>query len=157
MTQTTTQISRKRTIRWWWVALAFAGVLVSVVMCSGNNQNLKVSATARGLEIVNIGSAPVRILDVVVNDRDDCSTYKVTSPALSKEYLHKVWVANGGFMYLTEKGGKLFELGSTNHFLSDEPRTLKSGDSGYWVSYCLTNYVSVKVTTDGGTSTYSFH
>lgn len=155
MSQTDNQTSKKRFYRWWWIALAFAGVLIGAVMCSGNTQNLKVSLTANGLEIVNVGTAPIRILDVIVNDRDDCSTFRGHNPPFSKEYLHKAWVANGEFMYMGERDGKLYEIG-TNRILSTEPRTLQTGDAWNWVSYCFSKYVSATVTTDDGTVKYSF-
>jgi hypothetical protein len=146
----------KKAVKWRWVTVGIlALLLVAALKYQATESNLKVSATVQGLEITNVGTTPVRILDVVVNERDDCSTIGLTSNTFSKDYLHKIWVADGTFMYIGEKDGSLFEIG-TNRKLSVEPRILKIGESAYWVPRCLTNYVRVSVTTDGGTTTYSF-
>ena len=149
---------KKRTILKLVLSILFFVVLFVIhALLSGSHLNITVSATVRGLEVVNTGTDPIHVRDLIINGRDDCSTYQVNSPAFSEEYLHKIWVANGSIVYLGQKDGKLVQLG-TDRILTTEPPTLKSGDAEYWIPNCDSQaYVSAKVTTDDGTATYTFH
>jgi hypothetical protein len=153
---TTVDISspKKRNAKWWWIAVALAAGLVSLAMCSDDDLHLKLTGTALGLQIINQDSTPVQIIDLVINGREDCSTYEIGRSTLSKEYLHKAWVANGALLLsLEEKDGKLYNGTSA---LSTQPTTLRSGDVKFWVPPCNVELVSATVKTDRGSATYTF-
>jgi hypothetical protein len=147
--------SRRSHGKWWSTLALLIGLIVTVSVCSFDSLQLRVSVTPRGLEIVNVGSMPTKVIDVIVNGRDDCSTIEVSDPSFSKDYLHKIWVANGYFMYVGVKDGKLIRIGS-DRVLTTDPITLKSGDSAYWVPRCMANFVNATITTERGTATYYF-
>lgn len=146
----------KASKRWLWAALPVGGLVLYALVNAISQDDIKVSVGMRGVEVTNTGTTPVRILDVVINDRDDCSTIPMKSKTFSPEHLHKVWVANGSFMYVGEKDGKLYEMGS-NRALSTEPRVLKPGATANWVAFCPgTNYIRARITTEAGTQTFRF-
>jgi hypothetical protein len=119
---------------------------VVAVLRAGDNNDLKLWAAGNSLTIQNVGSEPVTIRDLLINDRLDCSTvgvffrlYSDTSKRNPDE-LHKFWV------YGTHP-----VTGMPN-----APTTLSTGDVMNWQSPC-SSVVRVQITTEKGTAAYTFN
>jgi hypothetical protein len=127
------------------------------------------------LVIKNVGRQPVEIIDITVNDRDECTTLSNVSTELDKNYLHKLWVTKW------EGNWKLIQVGppisvqnmfpkmqalvidnklvdaATGGPVSPEPRKLNVGDVVAWGISCMqSEIVRTTIKTDVGVFTYSF-
>jgi hypothetical protein len=129
-----------------------------MIISSHDNTSLPLELRTNplGLNITNTGTGSIRILDLRINERDDCSTVvgyglplrrKVNGAWVSvpadKEVLHKLWAATGD-TYLI---GPIPE--------EIKPKGLHVGDVGHWSTSCEV-IVRVWVETDRGSATYSF-
>jgi hypothetical protein len=158
----------------------FIGVEIVVVLvvatAQGDGLALKLVSSDNSFSIQNVGTDPITILDVVVNDREDCSTVNVerieafvhtqyaTEDGMarldkikksSKEDLHKLWVFTGGSLDVQLDFSKPYiALPSVIGEWPGKPKTLKVGDVEEWDTMC--NIVRVGVKTDRGAATYSF-
>jgi hypothetical protein len=154
-----------------------AGIVVVLVVATAQGESLalKLVSSANSFSIQNVGTDPITILDVVVNDRDDCSTVNVerieafvhtqyaTADGMarldkikksSKEDLHKLWVFTGGSLDVQLDFSKPYiALPAVIGEWPDKPKTLKVGDAEEWDTIC--NIVRVSVKTDRGSATYS--
>jgi hypothetical protein len=131
------------------------GLLIVVGLLSGGDLGLEVRAFPDNTLVVkNIGNQPIKVIDMVVNQRQDCSAVApielkeglLIRQAYDVEERHKFWV--NGFNYQRVAP---FE----NRISSVNPPTeLNVGDTRRWQALC--NIVRVTVTTDKGSETYSF-
>jgi hypothetical protein len=131
------------------------GLLIVVGLLSNTELDLEVRAfPGNFLLIKNIGTQPIKVLDIMVNERLDCSVVAPIEPIeglfIKRTYdvqeRHKLWV--NGFNY---QRAAPFE----NQITSINPPTeLNIGDSRRWQALC--NIVRITVTTDIGSETYSF-
>ena len=98
----------------WLIVVIVVGVLGGLFYLSPKvieslaTPSLKVVREFPGIHIQNTGSTPVTIIDVVINDRDDCSTFSTAGDlfgmragiaketknfvGFSKSDLHRIWV-----------------------------------------------------------------
>jgi hypothetical protein len=150
--------------KWLWLAAVVSAAFLGMAKQSVAAAGLKVLALPGGLQVVNLDSKPVQVLDVIINGREECSTYVVNRPGLSfqidetkysKDHLHKLWVANGHVPFFWEWNGKLAPNGS-DKILTTEPRELKTGDEIFWKISCESEIVSATITTKTGATTYRF-
>ncbi|MGD0023026.1 MAG: hypothetical protein ABSC37_00165 [Xanthobacteraceae bacterium] len=154
-------------------AIIGAIFLVSEFSCQGDYLGLKLSYDKPALIIQNAGTEATTIIDLIINDRDECSTYseqdveleiqdilrwgilsneykaeliaKLNEIKKHKEDLHKLWIHNLGLFLTNIMPPNVANL---------DPITLKVGDIARWFSPC--NVVRVNVKTDRGSTTYSF-
>ena len=161
------------------IAIACAILLiVAFSFFSGGNLNLEIRSRGNFLSVRNIGTEPIEITDVRINDRIECSTL---SPWLTKELgmdakygvedMHRFWVAglnaNNHYQYLSDKddlrqsmqrslaGPLEFPRRIYPDVKSLEPRRIAVGDTVGWQSQCA-SIVRVTIKTDRGSGTYSF-
>jgi hypothetical protein len=140
-----------------------AGLLVVAFFLVGaGDQGLEVRAGGDTIMITNLRNDPaMKVLDVIVNNRDECSTdrsYSVcrsmpnaTSPAFiaacsrlarfDRPQLHALWVYGGVNIF--------------DNVFASAPISLKIGDSHSWVTACP-RVIQVQIVTDKSTATYSF-
>jgi len=147
-------------------AILAAVVVALAILANGGGSDLKVETSVVGFRtqfsIQNIGSNPVTVRDLLVNDRQDCSTLSVDVPIpddatrqrllsqlspYSPEQQHTIWVYGS---YVQE-----LILGRVELIARDQPQTLEVGDTFVWTTPCP-SVVRLRVTTDGGTATYTF-
>jgi hypothetical protein len=116
---------------------------------------LELRTNPLGLNITNTGTGAIRILDLMINERDDCSTTavledrmnrKLDNRNLDKDYRHKIWVATGQTLIYARHTDRPEEI---------KPKELHVGDVGLWSTSCDV-IVRVWVTTDKGSATYTF-
>jgi len=134
--------------------LTLIAILSSCLSSCGNDLNLEVTSerlqSASVLRIRNIGPETVTVLDISINNRNECSTlppFFANLPKLKKydeKGLHMLWVyAPPSLESLLETPEKM------------KPRELKVGDSNDWPVPC-NSIVRVDISTDKGSSFYSF-
>jgi hypothetical protein len=96
------------------------------------------------LELTNVGTEPTKVLEVMINERLDCSTINQSTLSYnhgikemySLEDRHKFWVSG-------------FEVNDkTKKVMAKPPRELNIGDGADWYANC--NIVRVTSTTDKG-------
>ena len=92
------------------------------------------------LSIQNIGRARIEIIDLMINERMDCSSVRVNGWSLEDQ--HK------GFVYGTDYDS------SFKTVLKTQPVILDIGDIHTWLMRC--NPVRMTVVTDIGTQSFSF-
>ena len=144
-----------------WIIMACAITFLAVMYLNDNlGLELKVNSIINSVSIKNVGSKPTKILDLDINNSDDCTIFKgwagtQISPAYGydKQDLHKFFVYQGFHQF----------KGSTNLLTQYEelvhtqtPIVIDIGDSDIWVATCSTNIVRVTVTTERGSATFSF-
>jgi hypothetical protein len=131
------------------------GLLIVVALLSDRTPELEVRAFPNNsLVIKNVGTQPIKITDVLVNERLECSAISPIELTerffIKKSYnvdeRHKLWVS--GFSY-QQVGPLQNQISSIN-----PPTEPDVGDSQRWQALC--NIVRVTVTTDKGSETYSF-
>ena len=131
------------------------GLLIVVGLLSGGDLGLEVRAFQDNTFVVkNIGNQPIKVIDLVVNERQDCSA---VAPIELKEGLlirqtydvqerHKFWVNGYNYQRVAPYENRISSI--------NPPTVLNIGDSRRWQALC--NIVRVTVTTDKGSETYSF-
>jgi hypothetical protein len=97
------------------------------------------------LKIQNTGAGPIKILDIIINDRDDCPTIMAPTGKRDMRYFHQLWTADR-FQLVWSKGIMVDAVGSA------EPQLLNIGDSHDWRSDC--SIVRATIKTDKGTASY---
>src|SRR5262245_30853324 len=110
-------------------------------------QDLRVIADGMDFRIQNRDTGPVTIKDILVNDRDDCSTFDDiflrTFPEVrgkfDKQTLHRLWVMD-------------WVPGSDPS--KSEYRQLQIGEERKWRAACGGEIIRIKIDTDKGSSTY---
>jgi hypothetical protein len=140
----------------------FAAILLAIVFFNGGDLGLEVRSYGGNIVITNLKNEPsTAILDIVINNRDECSTegtlsFCQSAPNAKSPYflaacsrlakydqrqLHMLWVFGGADVFV-------------NTFAA-APVSLKIGDHHSWPTACP-RIVQVQITTDRGTATYSF-
>ena len=127
--------------RWLWakliIGIVAAGFLVVGLIGAANSPSLELSRIGAvtgddgmGIEIVNVGTKPIAITKITINDRADCSIRTLGQ------------VLQGGINADPEN----------EHF---EGQRLAVGDKVTYISSCL--IIRAQVETDSGSGTYSFN
>jgi hypothetical protein len=141
----------------------FLALLLAVALFSGGGDlGLEVRSEGGSVMITNLRNDPsMPVLDIVVNNRDECSTdgalslcrsmpnatnssFLTACSRLSRydsHQLHMLWVHGGANLF--------------SNAIPAAPISLKIGDSHLWPTGCQ-RVVQVQITTNKGTATYSF-
>lgn len=134
--------SAKRKSRWRWlkiiVGIVAGGFLVIGLLVSINSPKLelkRIGSDGKGVEVINVGTKPIAITKITINDRADCSVN-----TLGQAF---------------DKMGRL-QSGVQANPANDQFRseTLAVGEKATYLSSCL--IIRAEVETDSGTATYSF-
>jgi hypothetical protein len=166
------QPPRRRRMKPVLIGLAIvAAAVIFVLMASDHGLDLELRSERGTLSIRNIGSTATKLVDVLINDRTDCSTHGVPKAGqrqLSEHDMHRIWLTGlpvGGLValsdaelnkYLSQDGDlaiPILVLGAPQTYRW--PKVLEVGDVHYLSTPCPT-IVRAKVTTDLGSSTYTF-
>lgn len=115
------------------IALLVAAVFTIGMFSKSSSLTLELYINNGWLVVKNAGTGPVELLDVIINDRMECSLPLYTDKGQTQEQLHRVWL-----------GVK-----------DNKPVVLKVGDIKHFITPCP-SYVRVTITTDQGSATYSF-
>jgi hypothetical protein len=144
-----------------WIIMAGVITFLAVMYLYDNlGLEVKVNSINNSVSIKNIGSKPTKILDLDINNSDDCTIFKSWagtqfSPAYGedKQDLHKFFVYQG-FHQFKGLTGLLTQFEEIVH--TQTPIVLGIGDTDIWVATCSTNIMRVTVTTERGSATFSF-
>jgi hypothetical protein len=175
--QSTTSNTQLSTGAKW--AMGSAGTIVLLVLFAGLKSSSSLDIEVRWnkpyftpratLHITNVGTTPTTILDVLLNDRIECSTVEphviklfadLDNP-VTPDGAHKMWVYTGdetlgSLLYhhhhVTKKSAAVLRY----YRESLRPVELKTGDSFHWSISCNTGIVRATITTNKGSASYSF-
>jgi len=150
----------KSVVFWIIMACAVMVFLVAGYLYDDLALELKVNSFNNSVAIKNIGVKPTKILDLDINNSDDCTLFKnwgdnQFNPGNEdgKRDLHKFFVYKG-FRQFKGLTGLLEQYQEIVH--SQTPIILDIGDSDIWGATCSPNIVRVTVTTERGSATFSF-
>jgi hypothetical protein len=129
-------------------------LLIVVVLFSSTDLDLEVRAFPDNIFVIkNIGTQPIDVLDILVNERLDCSAiapielkegFLIKQPYGVQER-HKFWVNGFNYQRVAPFENQIDSI--------NPPTALNIGDSRRWQALCN---MRVTVTTDTGLETYSF-
>ena len=130
------------------VGVLAIGLLVIVAIVANDDLGLEVRSESFSLgslvTIKNIGTGSTHILDISVNDREECSTfpnpYNAQRYKESKDQLHQLWIHG--------------DYPNDNNQSAATAKELRVGDSLSLETRC--GVVRVAVTTDKGVETFTF-
>lgn len=135
--------------------------IITIVSFLGRN-DVELEATTRPimgvvsqLSLKNIGSKPIVITDIMINDRQDCSRQRAYDnerevfAIYNNDEIHKLWLHNVRVPADMTNPTKKKDINGLNAI------SLDIGDSYSVVSPC-TSIVRASVDTDQGLATYSF-
>lgn len=130
-------IKPQRRGTWWLVSILVTGIAGLVFLLNGAfsrldlevRRNLFTRTDGLIIEVINVGTKPIRLLNISINDRSDCS-------AKTPMQMHD----------------QLFAPESRN--VAFAARTLNVGDRASYNSNCL--IVRAKIQTDRGSAMFSF-
>jgi hypothetical protein len=141
---------------------ALVALVIIVALLSGDNLELQVTSSRSPsgiLRVTNTGSSPTTILDVIINDRMECSIiddyhiihYGKLDETLTNDDWHKIWVYRPGYPYGSAGTPAAFSAFRK----SLRPVELKVGDTANWFTRC-NSIVRATITTNKGSASYSF-
>jgi hypothetical protein len=158
-------------------AIGVAAVVVGLALLAGLQSSDSLDIEVRQsrpqftnratLHITNISSSPTTVLDVLLNDRMECSMLAshVRSAFLEMDRtftdadFHEMWVYTGDGVGLIMLGGLYHRKSAADlHTFrkSLRPVELKTGDTRTWSSSCDSSLIRATVTTNKGSASYSF-
>jgi len=130
------------------VALLLAAGLLSACNPLEADLGLKVSKAGPGLTIQNVGTGPIEIKDITVNDRPDCTTIRLHTHALPRAAAEfKTAYGDGHTAWFVEQAVVVLLP-----WASRDKKILQVGDKKTWDQAC--DVVRATVKTDRGTETF---
>lgn len=125
--------------------IAILGFVGMIIDFASGSPELEVQVQGKSLFVKNIGTSSIKILDVSVNDRKEC-TLELNFPGWSEERRHKAWVFGGRYTNM-----------ATNEYQENSERILKIGEVGIFPpALCSGSIVRAYIKTDQGSNTYEF-
>jgi hypothetical protein len=131
--------------------IALIGVSVvawSFREASADDLHLKLTSAGPAFSIQNVGDQEITVLDVTINNREECSlaeqqfAVSVKSPALGD----KIYLSNSGEPTARAASNEEFHHRWVNApFGSAKNSTPKVGDAAEWLLSCYTSLVSISV------------
>jgi hypothetical protein len=96
-------------VRWIIISLAaLAGI--GFILVEASDAPIQVGSQGVTLTIQNVGSDPIKILDITVNERPDCTALVPWENAsFDPAVLHRLWVYNFGFGRPIEQKGRIID------------------------------------------------
>jgi hypothetical protein len=142
------------------------GIIFILSLFLGSDQGIDVKSDnmfgTDHIIITNIGTSPTKIVDIIVNNRDDCSSVPNFDSSLNldrnlytKDELHKLWVLGQSPSVRWANTGDVDMKAKKTDYRSFKNIELNIGDSHSWPVSCV-SLVRVNIVTDKGSGTYSF-